>query len=197
MNKLVSETLNDYLNDISSSSTVLGSGNAVGVVLSIACALMLKALRKGVFKKGGNAENFAGLENNIMELEKKALSLAVYSTNRFKEIDSLNSAGGELLEKALEKSAEVSLEVSSVCLDIIRLLNVDDLEKYREVATDLGMCFEITEACFNSGLMNYKADIKRLKNQVVFNRLEKIKRSLIDGFNVSYGDLIEYVRKMV
>ncbi len=189
--------MKDYIESLSSSDSTPGGGNAVGVVNSIATGLMLMSLRIAILKKVGDIEEPLRFEKQLLDIQKKSLELADEDIEKFKEVMASWKIGGERIEKALKESAEVSLEISNQSLELIKLIGMQDIDSYTVILTDVAISLELAGACFRSGIINYKINVKGMKNQVAYNSLRKKRDELVEEFNDKYNDLIEKIKSLI
>ncbi len=197
MNKLLKESIDSYIGNLSSSTAIPGGGNTIALINSFACSLMLMSLRIAILKKGGDTKGETELEKQLLDMQKKSIKLAEEDSLKFKEVLASWKKGGDSLEKALKESAEVSLEISTIGLDLVNIIESQDMSRYSMVITDVGIALQLAGACFNGGMLNYKINVRSLKNQVVFNNLKKIRSKLLKDFNSKYDNLVEKIRSCV
>ena len=197
MNNLLNESMKNYVDSLSSGSGTPGGGNAIGVVCSFACALMLMSLRIAVLKKGGDVADSLELQKTLEDIQKKCFFLAEKDSEKFKNVLAKWKKGGSELESALKESAEVSLDIAEICLELLQHIDMQDLSRYTMIMTDVGIAVELANACFSGAVMNYKINVKGIKNQVVFNNLKKIRNRVFGEFEDLYSKLSEKIKSLI
>ena len=180
---MLDRSLNNYIESLSSDAGTPGGGNAIGLVNAFACGLMLMSLKIAIIKKeGDNIGEALNLKNQLENLQKRSLELAEEDRKVFKEVLALWKAKDESLDDVLKKAAEVSLNSSMLSFDLIRLIGAQDLQRYRNIITDVGIAVEFAQACFRGSMMNYKINIKSIKEKSSYEYLEKDKVKLMEVF---------------
>jgi len=186
--------LQKYIEDVSSSSGTPGGGNVLGTVEALSCGLMLMSLRIAVLKKGDSAPEFHDLEASLIEFQESAVLFAHEDSKRFSRLMSCWKEGGSKLESAVKSCADISVDIAELALNIMELIDRQNMEKYKNIITDVGIAFELAVSCFRGAEMNYRINsvnlpgskragidsrMTDLKNR--FNCLEKSVRGKING----------------
>ncbi|MFW6173379.1 MAG: cyclodeaminase/cyclohydrolase family protein [Elusimicrobiota bacterium] len=196
MSDHINKSLQDYINDVSSQKSTPGGGNVVGVVSSFGCALMLMSIRIGVLAKEPDSRLERDSEEELLKLRQEFIILSERDSKKFKQVIKNWKKRGEELENALKGAAEVSLEMAELNVKLIDLIEKQNLERLRNIVTDVGISLELARACFNGGIMNYKVNKKAVKKQDTIEKLELKSRELIKKFNEKYGKISEKIGRL-
>ncbi|MGM0568352.1 MAG: cyclodeaminase/cyclohydrolase family protein [Elusimicrobiota bacterium] len=189
------KTLNKYIEDVSSSAATPGGGNVAGVVNSLACSLMLMSLRIALLKK--DPDNVFGreLEKEVESIKKLSLELASRDSLYFNELMKNYKKGGEELNDSLKKSAVVSLDISEAALELVRKIKSIEIQKFKNIITDVGISLQLASAAFKSGVMNYKINISALKEPA--GDLEEKEKKFSSDFNQIFPVLKEKIDRII
>ncbi len=158
-------TLKEYIDNLSSSAPVPGGGHAAATVLGFACGLMLMSLRIAVLKKKPENRAALELEMKLSELQKRSLNLAEKDSESFMEVMKNWKNPGEALDRALLASAEVSLDISSAALELLSLIEMEDLRRYSNIITDVGLAVSLAGSAHRGGVMNFRVNIRTLTTE--------------------------------
>lgn len=160
---MLDDKLSEYIETVSSSSSTPGGGNVAAVVNSLGCSLMLMSLRIAILKKENNNKEALQTESSLEEIKKRSLFLAGEDSRVFSEVMKSYSAGGEKLLRALKNSASVSLDIARAATGLICIIEEQDLKKFANIITDVGIALELARAAYESSLMNYRINTAGLK----------------------------------
>ncbi|MBN2407518.1 MAG: cyclodeaminase/cyclohydrolase family protein [Elusimicrobia bacterium] len=197
MDSLTESSLGGYIEKLSSDSGTPGGGNALGVIGSMACALLLMSLRIAVLKKDRQNGEALAAESRLLGIQKKMLSLAEEDSARFKEVLAAWRQGGEKLQAALKASALVSLEIAEKSCELLDVAGSLDLGKFANIITDVGISSELAGSCFRGGMMNYHINAKGIGDKSSCAQMAGRQAGLESGFAEKYGIVSEKIKAVM
>ncbi len=178
-------------------SSTPGGGNVLGVANALSAALMLMSLRIAILKKNSGSKKYQNLEKRLLKIQETSLFLAEEDSVKFNEVMKLWKKGGNNLIKALIQSAKVSLKISKQSLLLLKLINVQEISKFSNIITDVGISVELAKAAFNGGIMNYRINIKGIKKGSIILKLAADKSKIESEFEQNYKEAIKKVTKYI
>jgi formiminotetrahydrofolate cyclodeaminase len=197
MDNLLNGDITGYIEKLSSSAGTPGGGNAIGLVNSFACGLMLMSMRIAILKKNPQDADILDFERQIETIQKRSLELAEKDSIKFKEVLSVWKEGGAKLENALRESAIISMEISRQALKLIEIISSQDLKRYVNIITDVGISAEFAGACFRGGIMNYKINAKGIKNSGAIEGLNEEITSMDERFQYLSKKVMDILKGLI
>lgn len=176
--ELVSKTILDFVDDLSSNSPAPGGGSAAALAGSLGAALGAMTAVLSFEKKGLEKyqENFESSAAEAQELKEKLCFLIDEDTKAFNEVIKAgrlpagNAAEKDLKTKAVKKAAErvleVPLEVAGLCFRVMELA-LDLVEKGNpNSVSDAGTAAELGLAGVRSAALNVFINLPRIEDKL-------------------------------
>jgi len=202
---LIEKKVNNFLNELASSSPTPGGGSVAALAGALGAALlsMVGNLTIGKKKFQNVEEDFKRMVSSSEKLRMELSRLidedikvfnefmAIYKMPRNTENEKMIRS--EKMQKALILAAEVPLEVGFKCHEIL-ILSEEVAEKGNpNVISDAGVAALLAEAALDSALLNVKINLKMIKDEEV---KEKLKSSINELMTKNQG-LKEKIIKIV
>jgi len=195
MNK--EQSFTEYLNEVSSARSTPGGGHVAARVNAFGCGLMLMSLRIAVLKKDPSNTAALKLEKKLLKLQDTSMKLADEDSESFRSVMRSWKSGGEPLENALGYSAEVSQKIAGAARDLLETINSEEISKYKNIITDLGLAAALARTAYEGGMMNLKINSASLKNSSVKNKFINDAEKDEEGFRILYGNIIEKISEYI
>ncbi len=193
---MLDDKLLKYIESVASDSSTPGGGNVAGVINSLGCALMLMSLRIAVLKKDKRDPDALQTEKELESLKEKSLCLAREDSRIFSKVMKYWKEGGSSLHRAIKESAEVSLDISEAAFILVSIIEKQELNRFKNIITDVGIALELARAAYESGIMNFKINCAGL--QEPSGRHLKEKEKIISAeFNKKFPALRNSVKKII
>lgn len=187
----------EYLEEVSSSKSTPGGGHVAARVNALGCSLMLMSLRIAVLKRNPEDNKAIELEARLLNLRDISLELAEKDSESFRGVMRTWKDGGEPLEKALEYSAEVSKSIAEASLKLIDMINGEDISRYKNIITDVGLALRLAGTAFDGGIMNLKINASSIKdasrNEELIAGADNLKKKRSEIFNVLIARIEKYI----
>ncbi len=182
---MLKESLNKYIEDLSSSRPTPGGGSAAAVVNALACSLMLMSLRIAVLKKDPSDINGRKKEKELLKLKDSSLNLAEQDSLFFAEVIKNWKRKGKELEKSLRNSALVSLKISRAAMSLIDLINTQELKDYVNIMSDVAISVRFASSAFESGIINCRINLSSMSERDISIQKDSREMALIFSDKVS------------
>jgi len=188
---LIEKKVNNFLNELASSSPTPGGGSvaALAGALSVALLSMVGNLTLGKIKYQLVEEDIKKIINSSEKLRFELSQLidedvkvfnefmAVYK--RPKETESEKKIRSKKIQEALLLAAEVPLKVGFKCLEIL-ILSGEVAEKGNvNIVSDVGVAVLMADAALESAVLNVKINLKMIKDESIKAKLKSSLNDLI------------------
>lgn len=190
MDDIFNGSVKNYIDKVASSASTPGGGNVIASVNSLAASLMLMSLRIAILKKDNPPEEALNLEKELMAIKAESLELAEADSREFKKVMKNWSKGGQMLEESLKSAAEVSLNISLKSFELIKLIDDQDLNDYKNIITDVAIAVYLGESSFRGGIANSVINAKLLSREE--NKSEIFKRQ--KNIEIKFKGLVEKLK---
>jgi glutamate formiminotransferase/formiminotetrahydrofolate cyclodeaminase len=186
---LIEKKINNFLEELASSSPTPGGGSVAALVGALGAALlsMVGNLTIGKNKYIDVEEDFKKIVSKTEKLRMNLSQLVDEDIKVFNEFmaifkmprntDSEKKLRSEKMQEALLQAAQVPLETGFKCLDVIFLSEEVAQKGNVNVISDAGVAVLLAEAALESAILNVKINLKMIKDE---NAKEKLKSSLIE-----------------
>ncbi len=192
---MLDDKLLKYIEDVSSDASTPGGGNVAGVINSLGCALMLMSLRIAVLKKNKTDSEALNTEKELNMLKDRSLCLAREDSCLFSKVMKYWREGGSSLQNALEESAKVSLDISEAAVLLISIIEKQDLKRFKNIITDVGIALELARAAYESGMLNFKINYDGMKKPA--GQLKEKEKNINSEFNKKFPVLRKFVKTII
>lgn len=209
--KLVDLTVQDFIDEVASSSPAPGGGSVAALASSLGMALTKMVGNFSVTKK-----KFKDLDEDtkdkfikvIDEIDKKrevltqiidkdteAFNLIMNAFKLPKETESEKKERSKAIQEATLKAAMVPLEVSKVCLSSLH--QIESILPYinRNTMSDLGVSVLMIHAGFEGAIMNVLINVGGLKDEVIKSELEDLCQTSLLEMRIKKEALLETIYK--
>jgi len=205
---LYEKTINEYLEEASSSSPTPGGGNVSAVAATNAAAMVCMVANLTIGKKGyeeyqDQAKEILQNATKIREKLKELTQKDIDAFNKYMEAFRMPKNTDEEKEKrkaAIQEAAKnatiVPLDISKACLEI--LVEAEKLSKFgnKMAISDVGVAAYIAEACVKAAMYSVDINIPSIKDQTfvenviterakIFTKAEELK--ILTLANVNYA----------
>jgi len=194
INSVLSEKkINNFLNELASSSPTPGGGSVAALSGALGAALVSMVANLTLGKK-----KYLSVEDDVKKIRSSSEKLrnelsalidedikvfndfiAVYKMPKESEIE--KKARSEKIQKALIKAAEVPCKVGFKCLEILTLSEEVAKKGNINVVSDAGVAALMAEAALDSAILNVKINLKMIKDEYAREELNNSLRKLIDS----------------
>ena len=186
---LIEKKINNFLEELASSSPTPGGGSVAALVGALGAALlsMVGNLTIGKKKYLDVEEDFKKIVSKTEKLRMDLSRLVDEDIKVFNEFmvifkmprntDSEKKLRSEKMQEALLLAAQVPLETGFKCLDVISLSEEVAQKGNANVISDAGVAVLLADAALESAILNVKINLKMIKDE---NVKEKLKSSLTE-----------------
>lgn len=205
----LSNTLEQYLNDLSSNSPTPGGGNVAALcgALSSSLGAMVCGLTIGK-KKYLEVEaemiqlkdKLTGFRNKFVELgnnDNKAFDQVMLAFKLPKETESEKEERSKKIEEATLGAAEVPAEVMRACRELIPLIKTIIEKGNRNSLSDAGVAAILIETAAKGAFLNVLINCASLNNQTIANEIKKRAEIQIEEISSSCAHLYESTLKYI
>lgn len=202
MKKLIETKLEDYINEVDSSSPAPGGGSVMGLIGSLACALAGMVghltINKKKFKELSEEEknSFNKAIENIREIKIKLMEIADIDANNFnifmdamklpKNTEEEKLIRKKAMSKAAVKSSKSPFNILKYCYELIPLFDI--ILKYGNegVITDIASAYILIYAAAKGSILNININTPLIEDEAFLDNLRKESRFYIEKIEYSY-----------
>ncbi len=168
-------TINQFLDDLASESSIPGGGSAAALAGSMTAAVVsfISNLTIGKKKYEDVEPEAKEILKEAEELKKELVNMVDEDSEILKEILATYKKGDkEKLLTVSKKAVDFSMEMTKKCVDIMELsLHISKIGN-RMLASDFEVAAFIGDAAVNSAIANVKINLKSIKDEDYVSRVE-------------------------
>ena len=205
----LSKTLQEYFNDLSSSSPTPGGGNVAAMCGALAASLgmMVCNLTIGKKKYADVEEEMISLKDKLAGFQKRFITLGKNDNEAFdrvmsafklpKEAESEKELRSAKIEKATLGAAEVPADVMKSCTDILPFIKTVVEKGNKNSLSDAGVAVSLIATAAESAYLNVMINCSSLGNQTIAAEIKKRADIRMDEISRTCEFLVERVVKEV
>lgn len=205
----LSKTLQEYFNELSSSSPTPGGGNVAAMCGALASSLgmMVCNLTIGKKKYAEVEEEMISLRDKLENYQKKFFVLGAKDNEAFdkvmnafklpKETDEEKLLRASKIEEATIGAAEVPSDVMQACNEILPMIKTVIEKGNRNSLSDAGVAVSLIATAAESAYLNVMINCSSLSNQTIANEIKKRADIRMDEISHTSEYLVERVVKEV
>jgi formiminotetrahydrofolate cyclodeaminase len=169
--------LNEFVDELASSSPAPGGGSVAAVNGALGAALISMVCRLTIRKKGYEQvqDEMQQVLVKADELHQNSVSLIDQDTDAFnslmaafklpKETESEAAKRSEVIQAGYIKAADIPLNIAENCLQILKLADHIKDKGNKNAISDIGVAAETSYAGLESAIMNVKINLGSIKDQ--------------------------------
>ena len=198
---LVEKKLNEFLDELASSSPAPGGGSVSALLGALSSALTSMVCRLTEGKKG--YENFTQDIRKVLkeaeEIRKRTTELIDEDTEVFNQVMAAyktpkeNPERGKIIQDALKKATEVPLKVMRECYRVLELSKIIAEKGNINSVSDAGVAALVAHAGVQGALLNVMINLKSVKD-------DEFKRNCFieaDRIVIKSGELVKDILRVV
>lgn len=205
--------IEEFLNDLSSSSPSPGGGSTAALVAALAGSLNNMVYSLTINKKAfeslseENKEKMISFEKECKEFIENCIELMEEDRNSFNKVmDSYKLPKNTDEEKKYrkeqikEKTYGAMMCPLNVCRECIKFYNnIEFAIKYgnKMLASDAGVAASLLHSAIESSIINVKINLSSLKSEVYFNEVENEIKTLLKESNIKKENILDIVYKNI
>jgi methenyltetrahydrofolate cyclohydrolase len=205
----LSQTLQEYFNELSSNSPTPGGGNVAAMcgALSSSLGIMVCNLTIGKKKYIDVEQEMMSIKDKLAQFQKKFFELGIKDNEAFnlvmdafklpKDTDPEKEIRVKIIEEATIGAAEVPSSVMAACADILPLLKIIIAKGNKNSLSDAGVAASLIGTSAKAAYLNVLINCTSLNNQTIANELKKKADILMDEISKLSEHLVMQVEKAV
>ncbi len=205
----LSKTLQEYLNELSSSSPTPGGGNAAALcgALSASLGTMVCNLTIGKKKYAEVESAMINTKQKLESFQKTFIELGTKDNNAFekvmeafklpKETDDEKERRSKKIEEATLGATDIPVQVMKTCAEILPLLKIVIDKGNRNSLSDAGVAVSLIGTSAKSAYLNVLINCSTLSNQTIAQEIKKRADVSIDEISKSSDFIVEQVVKAI
>jgi glutamate formiminotransferase/formiminotetrahydrofolate cyclodeaminase len=203
------KSLQEYFNDLSSSSPTPGGGNVAALcgALSASLGTMVCNLTIGK-KKYADVENeMLGIKAKLEAYQKEFFTLAEKDNKAFdkvmeafklpKETDSDKELRSKKIEEATIGAADVPILVIKLCKDILIPLKIVAEKGNKNSLSDAGVAVSVLKAAVQSAYLNVLINCASMNNQTFAKEMQKSSDILLEEIEFEAAAIFNLIVKSI
>src|SRR6056297_536798 len=187
-------TVNQFLDDLASESSIPGGGSAAALAGSMTAAVVsfISKLTIGKKKYEDVEPEAKEILKEAEELKKELVNMVDEDSEILKEILATYKKGDkEKLLTVSKKAVDFSMEMTKKCVDVMELsLHISKIGN-RMLASDFEVAAFIGDAAVNSAIANVKINLKSIKDEDYVSRMKEEYSQLQEKSNDLKKEIIE------
>ena len=178
-------TLQEYLNELSSSSPTPGGGNVSAFCGVLACSLGIMVCNLTIGKKKyadveseikeikAQLENFQNKFLNLAEEDNKVFNKVMDAFKLLKETDAQKKIRSEKIEEATLEAASVPADVIDACRKVVSILKTLVIKGNQNSISDAGVAASLFSTAAQGAYLNVLINVSSLNNKAIGDELLK------------------------
>ncbi len=180
------QTVEEFLNDLSSKSAAPGGGSVSALAGTMAAALVSMVCRLTIGKK-----KYTRVEREMKDILKKSevlrnklLDLAEEDAASYRKVLAAYESGDKkAIEKSLKRASEIPLNTCFFSRVVLRLAKRISEIGNKRVASDAEAARFLAEAALKGGLENVRINLAAIEDKKFRKKMRKDARNLQGGWN--------------
>jgi formiminotetrahydrofolate cyclodeaminase len=193
---LTSLRVEDFLTRLAGGQPTPGGGSAAALVGAMAGALACMVAHPTIGRKryAANREEMLAVRDRASTLRNRLTTLVDEDTLAYQEVinaylmsrstETENNLRTAAIQQALRYATELSLEAAGACAELIELAATAACLGNRNAASDAAVAALLAQAGMRGAVLNVRANLSGLSDQVFINAAETVLSQLMQG-----GDL--------
>lgn len=203
----LNKNLQEYFDELSSSSPTPGGGNVAALCGALASSLgtMVCNLTIGKKKYADVEQEMISLKNKLEVYQKEFFELAQKDNEAFdkvmkafklpKESDEEKEVRNSKIEEATINAAEVPSEVMRKCYELLQLLKTIADKGNKNSLSDAGVAIALTRTSVQGAYLNVLINCSSLNNQTIAEEIRKRANIIFEEIDKRSAQMLEIITK--
>ncbi|MBS3944423.1 MAG: cyclodeaminase/cyclohydrolase family protein [Melioribacter sp.] len=203
----LNKNLQEYFDELSSSSPTPGGGNVSALCGALASSLgtMVCNLTIGKKKYADVEQEMISLKNKLEVYQKEFFELAQKDNEAFdkvmmafklpKESDEEKEVRNSKIEEATINAAEVPSEVMRKCYELLPLLKTIADKGNKNSLSDAGVAIALTRTSVQGAYLNVLINCSSLNNQTIAEEIRKRANIIFEEIDKRSAQMLEIITK--